>query len=363
MKNTLLSSWNPAKFRAAAGAAALCLALLPQVSLAQIRRAFLVGIDNYRPATAAEKKNGAAKLAAAGEKFGPGTRGDYVWQSLDGSVNDVQAMRDLLIHRFNFLPQNISVLENEAATRKAILDGMRKHFIDEAQDGDVLFFFYAGHGSQMRNSLSYKEDKEDETIVPWDANMGVWDIRDKEIARMFNAALDHHKDKPVTLTAIFDSCHSGSIARGLGVKKLRYLPGDTRDARDDYHPTPPEERGALIISAAQYNEPAVEDDEDVGGKKIPHGAFTLALLRTLNQVPPNTPVRDVFRITRTTLHASGAGQEPVLAGINERLKQALFGDLAGTSAKTLLYVQGIDADGRIMLDGGYSLGLQPKAEL
>jgi len=119
----------------------------------------------------------------------------------------------------------------------------------------------------------------------------------------------------------------------------------------------------LIISAAQYNEPAVEDDEDVGGKKIPHGAFTLALLRTLNQVPPNTPVRDVFRITRTTLHASGAGQEPVLAGINERLKQALFGDLAGTSAKTLLYVQGIDADGRIMLDGGYSLGLQPKAEL
>src|SRR5882672_10077047 len=262
--------------------AVLIWALPFQSACAQTRRAFLVGIDKYRPATAAEKKEARKKGMVAPARI------DAEFGPLDGAVNDAVSIRDVLLHRFGFLPENVHLLKDAGAKRQAILDGMRKYLVNEAHDGDVLFFYYAGHGSQVQNSLSYKPDKQDETIVPWDANVGAWDIRDKEIARLFNEALDKHK---VTLTAIFDSCHSGSIARGLAGDQLktRSLPGDTRDAKDDYHATPPENRGALIISAAQFNESAKEAVEEHDGVSIPHGAFTLALLQTFNRVPPNTP--------------------------------------------------------------------------
>ena len=334
---------------------ALSVVLSCQTALAQTRRALLVGIDRYRPATQAEKEEVRKKGIAS-----PG-RGDYAFGPLDGAVSDAESMRDVLLHTFAFSKDNVHLLENEAATREKILDQMRKHFIDDSEDGDVLFFFYAGHGSQVKNSLSYKTDKQDETIVPWDANAGVWDIRDKEIARLFNEALDKHK---LTLTAVFDSCHSGSIARGLTSQvKTRSIPGDTRDAKDDYHPAPPEDRGALIISAAQYNESAAEDADEHNGKSIPHGAFTLALLRTLNRAQPNTPVKEIFRMTRVALHASGFAQEPVLAGTPDRFVKGLFGDLSGVSASPKVLVQNVSADGKILLDAGYSLGLEPKAEL
>jgi hypothetical protein len=328
---------------------------LGSAALGQGRRAFLVAIDRYRAATESEK--------AAAHRRGIATpgRGDYAFGPLDGTVNDIESIRDVLIHMFGFSKDSIYMLENEEATRQAIIDGMRKYFIDQAKDGDVLFFYYAGHGSQVRNSASYKADKQDETIVPWDANAGVWDIRDKEIARLFNESLDKHK---VTLTAIFDSCHSGSIARGLpSAIKVRSIPGDSRDANDDYRATPPEDRGVLIISAAQFNESASEDSDVHEGKSIPHGAFTLALVRAFNRVQPNTPARDLFRTARVTLHASGFAQEPVLAGNDDRLSKGIFGDLSGVSNSPKVLVQDITDDGKVTLDGGFSLGLEPKAEL
>jgi len=334
----------------------LSLALPFQKACSQTRRAFLVGIDKYRPATAAEK-NAARKKGIAVP-----TRKDDIFGPLDGAVNDVVSMQDVLLHRFGFAPQNVHLLKDEAATRHAILGDMRKYLVDEAHDGDVLLFYYAGHGSQVRNSLSYKPDKQDETIVPWDANVGAWDIRDKEIARLFNKALDKHK---ITLTAIFDSCHSGSVARGLAGAQLktRSIAEDIRDAKDDYHATPPEDRGALILSAAQFNENAKEAEEQHDGVTITHGAFTLALLQTFNRVPPNTPARDVFRIARLTLHSLGSSQEPVIGGNDDRTARGLFGEISDSSGPPKIFVQDVRPDGKIVLDGGYSIGLERNAEL
>lgn len=319
------------------------------------RRALVVGIAAYRPATEPEKE--AARKLGIPES----SRGDSAFSPLDGPVNDAVSMQQVLIHRFGFQEDDVRLLPDAEATRQAILDGLRRYFVDEARDGDVLLFYFAGHGSQVRNSASYKPDKRDETIVPWDANVGVSDIRDKEIARLLNEALDKHK---VTITVIVDSCHSGSIARGLGGRiNARYVPEDTRDANDDYHAIPPEERGALIFSAAQYNEIAEEVWDNHLGSKISHGAFTLALLDTLNQTAPNAPVREIFRFTRLTLHTLGTMQEPVMAGTRERFSKGLFGNLTDVSGIPTLLVQEITTDGKVILDAGYSLGLEPGAEL
>jgi integrase len=47
--------------------------------------------------------------------------------------------------------------------------------------GDVRFFYHAGHGSQVPNSLSSEADELDKSLVPSDGN----DIRDKELRRLY----------------------------------------------------------------------------------------------------------------------------------------------------------------------------------
>src|SRR6266700_6039686 len=96
----------------------LSLALPFQKACSQTRRAFLVGIDKYRPATAAEKK------AARKKGMAIPARNDDVFGPLDGAVNDVVSMQDILLHRFGFSQANLHLLKNEAATRQTILDGM-----------------------------------------------------------------------------------------------------------------------------------------------------------------------------------------------------------------------------------------------
>ena len=91
-------------------------------------------------------------------------------------------MRDLLVARFDFPAEHVRLLRNAQATRAGILAAIQQ-LAGEANRGDVVVFYYAGHGSERRNSLSSEPSKRDQTIVPADANSGVFDIRDKELAR------------------------------------------------------------------------------------------------------------------------------------------------------------------------------------
>ena len=234
---------------------------------AQTRRALLVGVDDY---TASRIPKPAPPTKAAPE------RGS--WKNLRGAVNDVQAMRELLIAKYSFRPNDIRVITNQEARREAILKAIRDHLIAPARKGDEVLFFYAGHGSQVVNSFSDEPDRKDETIVPADSRLGAPDIRDKDLRRLFNQILD----KEARLTVILDTCHSGSGARGLPSRaQARLVPLDPRDVKDATNAGPlPEERGALILSASQDDELAKEAQDAAGN---PHGAFTLALMEALGR--------------------------------------------------------------------------------
>src|SRR5581483_6621462 len=71
---------------------------------AQARRALLMGINTYQPAqTAAKHPDGCS-----------GGRCDLpVFENLDGALNDVASMRDLLVSpKFGFAPASVAVLTN-----------------------------------------------------------------------------------------------------------------------------------------------------------------------------------------------------------------------------------------------------------
>jgi len=340
---------------------------------AEVKYALLVGIDNYAPQGSHIRP---PELPPVNEKFYDpgGSRWDLpTWPNLSGAVNDVKAMQALLTSRKFAFPNDLGhmdVLTNTQATRAVILGAMQKYLVDLPSRGDTAVFYYAGHGSQRRNSKTDKPDKLDETIVPSDANTGEYDIRDKEIARILNKALD----KGIHVTAIFDSCHSGTIARGIpmgSAGSARFLGYDPRDAADPSDTRPdgtavprPEDRNdnaALVFTATQHDQLAREskfEDED-------HGAFTVALIEALNALSANSPARDVYKRVKVVMQGMElADQQPVLGGTEARQSNPLFGAGSSSSRFTVAVApEGVLRDGRVVLDAGVVSGLGRGSEL
>ncbi len=311
-----------------------CLGVGPPAR-AQTRRALLVGIGHYPPSAAAR-----------------GARGD--WPSLDGAVNDVEAMRDVLVARYGFHREEVVLLLDGEATREAILGAFRRVLIEAARPGDTGVFFYAGHGSFVRNSLSREPDRRDETIVAFDGK----DVRDKELARLMGEAAD----RKVALTAFFDSCHSGSISRGGSIfRKVRAVePDPNADARDPEPVPTPAQKGFLVVSAAQDYQNAVETLDD---DNQPHGAFTAALLSVLRSAQLEADAEGVFEHTRALLRANGITQDPLVDASPERRRSPLFGSRRGGERQRTLVTAG-SVNGRdVEVLAGFAIGLAPGALL
>jgi len=265
-------------------------------------------------------------------------------------------MRTLLEQRYGFANDQILVLADGEATRRGILEAIRDHLLKTAQEGDHALFYFSGHGSQRVNSKSAEEDKLDETLVPADSLLGVDDIRDKELARLFNQVLDRGAE----LTVILDSCHSGSGVRGL-TKELpvRRVHIDRRDVKDGGTNSnldmAPELRGALVLSATD-DKGTAQDSWDEEGK--PGGAFTLAFLKTLGAVSSGEAAEDIFQRVRARLHASRPAQIPVIAGSPAVKRAPLFGVEAGKGRLgPPIAVEKVGRDGRAQVAGGRIHGL------
>ena len=301
-----------------------------------VHRALLVGIDVY-----------SAFKPAAGA---PPPRN---WQDLDGAVRDGEGIAALLTGKFGFAPEHLAILTDKAATRAAILDALAK-LAAATQPDDVVLFYYAGHGSQVANSLASDEpDGLDESLVPADSRAGAADIRDDELRDALGAILD----KTPRLTVILDSCHSGSGTRGLG--KARSIAPDPRDVATPSSTTePPEKRGAVVLSAAQDFQLAWEAKDDEGK---PHGLFSWSLARALQQAAPGESVDQLFQRVRTMMQAAGTFQEPVLAGQPERTAAPLFG--SATRGGPLTVPGRLEPGGTVRLFGGLAIGLHPGSEL
>lgn len=81
-----------------------------------------------------------------------------------------------------------------------------KWLVENATEGDSLFFHYSGHGGQQEDTTGVEEDGMDETIMPVDFQQS-GQITDDEIHDMLVKPLP----EGVRLTAIFDSCHSQTV--------------------------------------------------------------------------------------------------------------------------------------------------------
>ncbi|GAB4093996.1 caspase family protein [Flaviaesturariibacter terrae] len=328
------------------GAMALAALAIVSAAAAQEQRALVIGIDTYQPPDGVTPSNDGGRI-------------DF--QNLDGCKNDALSMKQL-ISLYGFSSDNTRELYDRNATRDAILAEMNR-LLSASKKGDVAFIYYAGHGSQVRNTRNGEADQRDESMVPsntWEK--GVSDIRDKELATIFNKFID----KGVKLTVIYDCCHSGSMSRGAPrytATKPRFIAGTNVDVADAVKPPVPERRpnsDFLMISAAQDNEFAQELVDNNGQ---PHGAFTVSLLQAIQQNSIDVPVSTLFQSIRSILKSNGMRQEPVLAATDERRHQNLFGVPATKLVDELLVSGRVAENGKVRLQAGMALGVGVGNEL
>ncbi len=261
-------------------------------------------------------------------------------KELEGCTNDVQVMQDLLRSKFDFTV--FTTLLDEAATRDGIL-GALATFEASTQPGDIVAFYYAGHGSRIRDREGDKPSGWDCTLVPVDGTAhdgsgeGSIDITDDEI----HAWLVALGTKTEHITLIVDACHSGNITRDVDPTLVgtRGVPDDPRPVEQlPKSPTPAAARGPAAVIGPSGWLPlgsryvliaGCRHDELSGELIIPtatpahHGALTYYLTQALAEASGPVTYRDLFERAAAQVVAFREGkQHPQIEGTIDR---KLFG--------------------------------------
>ncbi|XP_057767360.1 metacaspase-9 [Salvia miltiorrhiza] len=260
---------------------------------------------------------------------------------LHGCHNDVLAMHEVLITRFGFDPDHVEILTDKpdspvmptGANIKKALNGM----VDRAEEGDILFFHYSGHGTLIKQP--HYSSKKEEAIVPCDFNL---------ITSMDFRQLVNRIPKGATFTILSDSCHSGGLidkeTEQIGPSassdgtvaseyhKLKEIPFQSilqyfisltckistdigthlvevfgADASLMFHhegeppiskPLKPDE--GILLSGCQTNETSADVEIMENGRK-PCGAFTNAVQMVLNENPGPLSNREIVVLARRIL--------------------------------------------------------------
>lgn len=129
---------------------------------------------------------------------------------LNGCINDVHNIKNVLINKFNYNPKNINMITDETSrkpTANNILYSIYEMLIRCHKDKNIkeIWFHYSGHGYYTRDHDNDEKDNQDECIVPLDyAKNGI--ISDDIIFKYFKWFPSH-----VNCVSIFDCCHAGTI--------------------------------------------------------------------------------------------------------------------------------------------------------
>jgi hypothetical protein len=268
------------------------------------QRALLVGVNKYR---------------------NPGT-------DLNGCVNDVTNIRDILLKYLGFDVKDIRVVIDDRATKENIMNRLR-WLVGDAKSGDRLLFHFSGHGSQIRDRDGDElKDQLDEILCPHDMDWDGMYIVDDELGEFFGKL-----PKGINLEVLLDCCHSGTGTReALGIESLphelsfkpRFLtpPADIlARVDDDDLKVRKLVRGGnplnhVLFSGCKDNQTSA----DAYIKGSYNGAFTYYFSKHIRETQGTLSRGELIKRVRASLRFNGFSQAPQLECTRtERKKKVL----------------------------------------
>ncbi len=232
--------------------------------------------------------------------FGVGQFRDQSIPSLKYSVKDAQDVRDMLIDTYGFKPQNIRLLTNEAATKKALIDTLDGWINGKAESDDLVFCFLATHGTPANRDaaaqnyiVAYDTQKERlfGTGVPMDLICKL--LRDKCKARR-------------TLV-VSDTCYSGAMTK---------IFSSVNESKNDGNLDPEKylvSQSMLVVASSDKNQRSWES------RRYQNGVFTRQLIECFKRDRDYSSFSNLFKDIEANTEKEvkldfNADQTPRIAG-------------------------------------------------
>ncbi len=343
--------------------AALCLAALP--ALARENHALLIGVNEYQ------------NLA---ERW---------W--LRGPSNDVALVAEYLKTEapVPFAAGNVTVLSDGIdGAAEPTLAAIRAAFADltaRVEPGDFVYLHFSGHGTQAPALDPATElDGLDELFLPMD--IGPWSnqigaVENALVDDEIGALIDGLRARGAHVWAVFDSCHSGTVTRGLEIAdddvRTRQLSpealgldpaaledgisrsiGDPREVEVPFDAGDAEEGSFVAFFAAQTNEVTPEKNLPKGKPdRRPQGVFTFTLMQVLAEYPGATYSQIGQEVLRRYAVGNLARSTPLFEGDLDQV--AFAGDGGGRVSQWQAQV----VDGAFTIPAGSLHGLSEGAVL
>lgn len=129
-------------------------------------------------------------------------------QALNGCINDIENISEILIENYGYSSNNICILTDNNSkslpTKQNIISSL-KNLIDNSNKYTEIYFHYSGHGSYVRDTNYDESDYRDECLIPCDYRQSGFIIDDeiKDIVKNI--------DNNCKLIMIIDACNSGTM--------------------------------------------------------------------------------------------------------------------------------------------------------
>lgn len=215
--------------------------------------------------------------------------------NLEGPRADARLMRQVLIDRYGFRPENVVTLLDREGNREQILQAVERHLGQAGPDG-VAVFYYSGHGTRLDGNFAAQGatddevDGKDEAISVWGSGERASLILDDELGAL------SERLRAGRALWILDSCHSGTA--------MRFAAGDGVDARPKFAAWE-EIRGITELPREFVTAPGAGEGALVGG-------------------PDNRAKRRVFVAASGEAESSWAADSPWPSGSNESVFTHFF---------------------------------------
>ena len=233
--------------------------------------------------------------------------------TLQGCINDIKNMSDVLISKYGYDASNITILRDDdptkMPTRVAMLNALNKIVIASKSNlCTEIWIHYSGHGSQIKDTNGDEMTGLDSVIVPVDYKTAGF-IEDDLIFKYISQI-----NCPAMIC--MDSCHSGTVCDLEW--SFEYTGGSMfRRTRNSSNKRLINNSNIVMLSGCKDTGTSADiyDTDD----KQSEGAFTDALLRALKQNNYKAPVWMVHRDICLWLSKSGFTQIPLFSGTSPNM--------------------------------------------
>jgi hypothetical protein len=253
---------------------------------------------------------------------------------LRGCINDLKNIQAALTSHYGFARKDMTVLTDLKATKAAMQAAIRGLIVG-ARKGDALYLHYSGHGSNVPDDNGDEADYRDEILCP--TNLDWRDpLRDDWLRETFDRL-----QSGVSLTVVFDCCHSGTATRAImppdapsiprflpspwdlvAVESGRALTGTTR-ATVHRASRAARTRGDVVtvdipeVLITGCRDTQTSADADIDGTF--NGALTYNLVAAINAAKGKLTYRELHERARASLRKGRFDQVPQLEGSKSSL--------------------------------------------